>query len=53
MHSVIRELAPLIAFPSVSSRPLTELAAHVAQREAGLRQQAAGTKAFGRRAASH
>ena len=32
MHSVIRELVPLIAFPSVSSRPLTELAAHVAQR---------------------
>lgn len=32
MDPVIRELEPLIAFPSVSNRPLTELAAHVAQR---------------------
>lgn len=32
MHPVIRELEPLIAQPSVSSRPLTALAAHVAQR---------------------
>lgn len=32
MHAVIRELAPLVAFSSVSNRPLTELAAHVAQR---------------------
>lgn len=39
MHPVIRELAPLVAFPSVSSQPLTELAAHVAQRceELGFR----------------
>lgn len=32
VNRVIRELEPLIAFPSVSNRPLTELAAHVAQR---------------------
>lgn len=32
MHPVIRELEPLIAQPSISSRPLTELAAHVARR---------------------
>jgi acetylornithine deacetylase len=32
MIPVVRELEPLIAFPTVSSRPITELAAHVAQR---------------------